>query len=76
MEIILEMAVMIPAMFIIFFTISFIGCYFRFPNIKDGKRSWSPSKKAFKKAVGTGFCGVVLYIVYELVLRPFLLTQK
>ena len=67
------MIIMIPVVFLGFFIISFIGCYFRYANIKDSKRSWSPSKKAFKKARGTGFWAVILYIVYELALRPLLL---
>lgn len=77
MKAVLEITIIIPLVFISFFSISFIGCYFRYGNIKDGKRSWLPSKKAFKKAGGTGFWAVILYIVYELVmLAKMFLSQS
>ena len=64
------------AVFITFFVISFIGCYFRYPNKKNGKRLLLPSRKAVKRASGTGFWATVLYLVYQFVLKPILLTQK
>lgn len=64
----LDIPIMIP--FVFFFVISFIGCYFRYPNNKDGKRIWTPSKESVQKARGTGIWAVVLYLVYEIVLKP------